>query len=327
MKYLNFKYNDVTMKISKIVLGTGRFGTKLSEEASFELLDAYVENGGNLIDTARSYSEWLPGGRGSSERTIGKWLKNTGNRNKVYISTKGGMNRIDGKLVIDIKCDTLDRELKESLEALNTEYVDLYLLHRDDTEEPVEAVMETLNSFVESGRVRAIGVSNWSLDRIRQANAFALKNKIMPITVAQLWWCLAEYTDNMWNDPTTTHMDDSFYKYFLENNIPVMAYTSQAKGFFSKAMKVGIENLDDFLKLRILTDTNRLKFEAVKAICEDEKCDPVAIVLGYITSNPLQGMAIIGCSTMDQLLTAMNNADFELEQSLIDVLDSITANQ
>lgn len=323
MKYLHYQFNNVSMDLSKIALGTGRFGTRLSEDVSFEMLDAYTSNGGNLIDTARSYSEWQPGGRGLSEKTIGRWLSQTGMRDRIYISTKGGMNRIDGKLVIDLSRETLMRELDESLEALNTEYADLYFVHRYDSTESVCAVMDTLNSFVEAGKVKAIGVSNWPLEKIMLANEYAVKNHMIPFTVAQLWWCLAEYTENMWNDPTTTHMDDYFYKYFIENNIPVMAYTSQAKGFFSKAMKVGIDNLDDFLKMRILTEANRSKFEAVKAICRDEKCDPSAVVLAYITSNPLPGMAIVGCSTIEQLNEAIYNADFNLEQYLIEMLDAI----
>lgn len=324
MKYLNFSTNGYNMKLSKIALGTGRFGTRVEDELAFEMMSKYVECGGNLIDTARSYSEWVPNGRGISERTIGKWLKTT-DRDKIYICTKAGMNRINDEQVIDLSKQTIITEFQESLNDLDVEYIDIFLLHRDEMDRAVEEIVETVQYVYETGKVKAIGAANWSISRIKKANEYAIKNHMKPFSVIQTWWSLAEYTDNMWNDPTTTHMDKETYEYIKDNNnqIIAMGYTSQARGFFSKGIELGVDNLDDFLKQRILTEKNLKKLEVIKNYCQINNCNPSNVVLGYIMNNPLDGIAMISCSNIEQLDIAMANSDSELGLDIINLLDSI----
>ena len=156
MKYTN-KFG---MNLSKIGLGTGRFGTVVSEETSFEMLDLFYENGGNVIDTARNYYEWVENGRGKSEQTIGKWMAKRGVRDKVYISTKCGVRNEGKTFYMNLSKENLLEECKQSLEALQTDYIDIYLLHRDEPDRLVEEIMETLQVVQEVGKVKTIGVCN-----------------------------------------------------------------------------------------------------------------------------------------------------------------------
>lgn len=319
MKYLE-KYG---MRISKIGLGTGRFGTLVDEEASFAMLDAFVAGGGSVIDTARNYYEWVDNGRGISEKTIGKWMNSRRVRDKVYICTKGGVRNEGKKFFINLSRDNLLNEFKSSQDALMSKEIDIYLLHRDEVERSVEEIMETLQLIAELGNVKSIGVCNWSAKRIADANTYAEKQGYRPLTIIQTWWSIAAYTEAMWNDPTTTHMDQETYDYIKNNNLVGMAFTSQAKGFFQKAAAVGLNHLDDFLKQRIMTEKNLKILEYVVRYCKANDCSPTAVVNGYITSNDVDGIALVSCSTMEQLMDVLGNSDVEIDKKFIRYIDNI----
>lgn len=313
MKYTN-KFG---MNLSKIGLGTGRFGTVVSEERSFEMLDLFYQNGGNIIDTARNYYEWVENGRGKSEQTIGKWMAKRGVRDKVYISTKCGVRNEGKTFYMNLSKENLLEECKQSLEALQTDYIDIYLLHRDEPDRPVEEIMETLQVVQEAGKVKAIGVCNWSADRVKKANIYALEHGLVPFKIVQTWWSIAAYTPNMWNDPTTTWMDMEMYNYLKENNLLGMAYTSQAKGFFQKAIRDGYENVDDFLKHRVATEENLQRLERIREYCEQKKVSPTAVVNGYITDNDVEGLALVSCSKLEQLRDILDHCDVSVDREWI----------
>ena len=309
MKYTN----KFEMNLSKIGLGTGRFGTVVSKEMSFEMLDMFYEHGGNVIDTARNYYEWVENGRGKSEQTIGEWMAKRRNRDKVYISTKGGV-RNDGKtFYMNLSKENLLEECRQSLEALQTEYIDIYFLHRDEPERSVEEIIDGLQSVQEQGKVKALGVCNWSAKRVKKANDYAGRNGLVPISIVQTWWSIAAYTPNMWNDPTTTWMDNEMYGYLKENNLLGMAYTSQAKGFFQKAILDGYENVNDFLKHRIVTDENLRRLALIRDYCNQKSVSPTAVVNAYITNNDVDGIALVSCSKLEQMKDILAHCDVSIE--------------
>lgn len=309
--------------MSQIGLGTGRFGTRVEKGLAFEMLDYFYQNGGNVIDTARNYYEWMENGRGMSECCIGEWMAKRRNRDEICLCTKGGV-RNEGKLFIsNLSKNSLLNEVKESLGALQTDYIDLYLLHRDEPERPVEEIVETIQTIKDAGKVSVLGVANWTIERIKAANEYAVAHGMESFQVIQTWWSLAEYTETMWNDPTTTHMDKKTYEYMLQHQILGMAYTSQCKGFFQKAFYKGLNHIDPFLKQRIATPTNIKKFEYIKKYCEKNSISPTAIVNGYITSNPLKGIALVSVSNMQQLMDIMDVSDYFLEDKVILDIDAI----
>ena len=155
------------------------------------------------------------------------------------------------------------------------------------------------------------------------ANEYANKYGMEPFKTVQTWWSLADYKYEMWNDSSTTHMDKNMYEYMINNNMFGMAYTSQCKGFFQKAVRNGLGSVDNFLKQRILTERNIKKLDYIKTYCKDNNISPTAIVSGYITNNNLQGTALVSCSDILQLQDIMQCCDYNLDRKVINILDSI----
>lgn len=317
MKYVAL---DEKTSISRIGLGTARFGTKVEEELAFEILDYFYEAGGTVLDTARNYYEWVEDGRGTSERCLGKWMEKTHNREKMIICTKGGVKN-SGK--IDLSRQVLKEEVKESQEDLRTDHIDMYLLHKDEKERAVEEIVETMQEIREQGKIDILGVANWEYERVERANKYALKHGMEPFRIVQTWWSLAEYTKEMWNDDNTTWMDDRMYQYLKKNDYIAMAYTSQCKGYFQKAIEYGRENVDAFLRHRIETEINLKKLDFVNRYCKKESIKPTAVVCGYITNNPLKGVALVGVSNMQQLKDILDNCDYPLPEQVIQEMNQI----
>ena len=170
--------------VSELAFGTDLIGSKYDRALSFALLDHYAENGGNMLDTANFYASWYPGCKGGeSETTIGAWIKERGNRDKLVLCSKlafdypgspGGLTRSE----IQNECD-------KSLKRLGTDHLDLYYSHRDDMATPLEETMEAFHGLIKAGKVRAIGASNLQLWRIAEANAVARHNGWTPYSVIE----------------------------------------------------------------------------------------------------------------------------------------------
>ena len=204
-KLQNDKYE---IEIPSLAFGTASFEKQDNDEEYFPFLDTYVKLGGNCIDTARTYCSWLEGGDGSSEKTIGRWLTARNNRKDVVIVTKGGHHAwVDGERVSRLTREELEKDLQASLDALQTDYIDIYLLHRDDESTPVEEIMPVLDDFVKSGKVHFIGASNWKTERIEKANDFAVKNGMEPFRISQIYYSLAHTSKEAIADSTIACMD------------------------------------------------------------------------------------------------------------------------
>ncbi len=271
-----------------------------------------------MIDTARSYSPWEENGRGKSESCVGRWIEKRKIRENIVVVTKGGIR----DNIIDNSKANLIKELNESLEALRTDYIDIYLLHKDDLDMPVEEIVETMQILKEKAAIRKIGVSNMNYKRFRQGVVYAKQNHMEPFSILQTWWSLAEYKKEMWDDEMTTHMESEMYEFLRKEKMICMAYTSQCKGYFQK-MVLDESNITPFLKKRIETRRNIQKAEYIKKYCESHNIHPTAVVNGYITSNQLQGIALVSCSAISQLQNIMDYCDYTLPQTIIDEIDKI----
>ncbi|AMR27422.1 alcohol dehydrogenase [Hymenobacter psoromatis] len=157
------------LQLAPLVLGGNVFGWTADEQTSFAVLDAFVAGGGNAIDTADVYSAWVPGheGGGQSETVIGKWLKQRGRRDDVLLFTKVGMDLGDGKN--GLAKDYIKRAVEASLQRLQTDYIDLYQSHQDDESLPVTEPLEAYAELLKEGKIRAIGASNFSPQRLQAA--------------------------------------------------------------------------------------------------------------------------------------------------------------
>lgn len=219
------------LQVSKVIFGTTYLGN-MGEKEAFPQLDRYFELGGRCIDTARIYSNFEPDDRRPSEEVIGAWFQSTGLRKEIVLSTKGAHPPFGKMDQSRLGRDDLCFDLEQSLNALKTDYIDLYWLHRDDVNVPVEGIVDTLNDFARQGMVRCFGASNWSVERLLEANSYAEKSGQLGFSASQIQWSLALCTPQSLGDPTLVCMTDETRRAYLEHGIPVMAITHRQKGCF-----------------------------------------------------------------------------------------------
>src|SRR6202167_5916665 len=156
------------IEVSPICLGGNVFGWTADEPTSFAILDEFVDAGFNFVDTADVYSKWAPGDKGGeSETVLGNWFQRSGNRKKVILATKLGIELAPDKKGLS-KAYIL-REVEDSLQRLQTDYIDLYQSHIDDASTPLEETLEAYDQLIKQGKVRAIGASNYSAERLAEA--------------------------------------------------------------------------------------------------------------------------------------------------------------
>ncbi len=298
--------NVCAEELSKIALGTFSFGASVSKNTSFDIMDRYYFLGGNILDTARVYSDNL------SEMTVGAWINERGIRDKIYISTKGGhpalsdwSSRLDEKSVVS--------DLEESLKFLKTDYVDIYYLHRDDETKSVSEIMPILDKFVKSGKVRYIGASNWKIERIEEANQFARENGLAEFTYSQIMWNYAKVNTENLADKTMVVMDDGEYAGYKNSSLTVMAYTSQAQGLFSYIEKYGIDGIPEHMKSMYVNETTINRANKVISISEQTGVSPTAVSLGHLLYNEVNAIPIIGVSSVGRLEESLSALDLPRE--------------
>lgn len=301
-----------SLRIAKIVLGTDYFGTTVGEKDAFRLMDIYADAGGNCLDTARMYACWLPNGEGASEMTVGNWIRSRKCRDRIILSTKGGHPPIDNMACGRLSRKELEYDLDKSLITLGTDYIDIYWLHRDDESRPTEDILDTLTRFAAAGKIRAAACSNWKTARIEEANGNAGAYGLVPFCASQILWSLAVTTPELQGDPTLVCMDESEYSWYLENKFPVFAYSSQAKGFFAKALTEGIEALSQKAVARFVSPDNIARLERVKEYSGMTGLTPTAVTLGYVTCNRVPAAAIVGCKNEKQMLDTLTAADVDI---------------
>ncbi len=302
---------DTDIKSSAIVFGTNSIGSDIDRETSFALLDTYVSLGGNHIDTAHYY------GYGASEKTIGSWLRTSGKRDDVIITTKGawpyeGLPRLT-------KAD-VEADLDESLSRLSVDYIDIYLLHRDSEDFAVEPIIDYFNEFVKKGKIRSFGCSNWTAERVSAANEYAKASDQKGFAVSQIKWSLAEVSPTYKEQDGLVPMTEDEYKFYLDANMAVMAYASQGKGFFSKMISGGEAALSPKSKERYLCEENLKRLEKLKSLAAEKGVTASALLLAYLYSRPFTSLPVVGCSNVNQLTDSMSAADIILTEDEINYL-------
>ena len=290
------------IKFSKIALGAAEFGSKVSKEMSFKLMDRYYEQGGNLIDTGRIYANWLPGGANASESTIGEWIKSRGLKGKMRVATKGGHPPKGNKHISRINKEAIEDDMNESLKYLQTDCIDIYYLHRDDVTKPVSEIMPILNNFVKEGKARFIGASNWTGKRIAEANKFAEENGMAKFTFSEIMWSYAKINVEGEPDDTLVLMNDEEYEWYKNNDVNLMCFSSQAQGFYSMAVKNGIDNLPEHYIAKYKNQNNLDRIEVVRRISKETGISPTALGLVHLfKSKDIDAIPIVGGFNMEFL--------------------------
>ena len=297
MKYTMLK----DMNMSNIILGTDGYSERINQKTAYELLDLYIECGGNVIDTARLYCS------GNSEKLIGEYLKYRNCRDRVYISTKCSHPPLGNMAQSRLSKEDIENDVNESLSALGIECIDLLWLHRDDESKPVEPIIDALNEMISKGKTKHFGASNWTYDRIMKSNEYAAKSGQEGFCASQILYNMATCS-RVWDDTLVVLEGEEKEKYD-KSHFPVFAFCSQAKGFFEKYAQ---NTLSEKSKDRYLNEKSVETYYKIK-----EQADKNGDTLSYTALNMLANQSdfdvfpIIGPSNIAQLKSTLNIQTFE----------------
>jgi aryl-alcohol dehydrogenase-like predicted oxidoreductase len=288
---------SVEKPVARLVQGTVMISMKRLQE-SCDLLDAVFAQGGTTFDTAHGY------GSGDCERTLGQWVHSRGLRDQVVIIGKGAHHNPDRQRVtpFDITAD-----LHDSLARMKIDFIDLYLLHRDDPSQPVGPIMETLHAHKQAGKIGAYGGSNWSVQRLQEANAYAAEHGLDPFVASSPNFSLAVQAKAPWpncisiSGPAAAE-ERAFYE---ANQMPLFTWSSLAGGFWSGRYQR--DNLDSLTsnadKLCIetyCTEENFQRLDRVTELAAEKGMTIPQIATAYVLSAPLNIFALVGCETGDE---------------------------
>jgi aryl-alcohol dehydrogenase-like predicted oxidoreductase len=295
-----------TLKPSRFCLGTTNYGDKSAQEGAFQLLDTFVELGGNFIDTAKVY--------GTSEKVIGEWLKARGNRNSIIVGTKGAHPDLETMKIQRLSRAEIAQDIEESLVNLKTDYIDLYYLHRDDVDRPVEEIIDSLHGLQSTGKIRYFACSNWRRPRIEAAQAYARKVGIQGFVADQPGWSLRAVDLRYLFDPNMVVMDDDLQAYHAQSGMTVIPYSSQGGGFFQKLARRNPADRPAKPITDQVTAANEKRGERLLALSEETGITITHLVLAYLLSQPFPVIPIIGCKTPENLRESCNAASVRLDR-------------
>jgi len=290
-----------SLSVSPLCLGGVPFGNTITAAETFTLLNRFVALGGNFIDTARIYSDWVPGELRRSERILGDWLAARGHRGQLVISTKGAHPFIESLTTPRTSGAEIRDDLEGSLRTLRTDVIDLYWLHRDDAMRPVGHFIDLLNSFQRAGKIRAFGVSNWSVARLRAANDYAKQSGQQGFVANQPLWCLGSIGARPPSDPGLVRFDRPAYDFHRETGLAVIPYMSQAKGFYTKLALPPEKRPANLTANENYTPANLAAAAVAGRIAQQRGVNLSAIVLAYLWSRPITVVPIVGPRTVAQL--------------------------
>lgn len=307
-------------QVSVIGLGSGEFGGKIAESQAREFMDAYAAIGGNLIDTGRIYGDFVTPRNGESEKIIGRWLTDRHCREQVFLSTKGGHPPLQDMRRSRLSRDEIRGDMAESLQDLQTDYVDIFWLHRDDENRPVGDIMETLQSLIEDGSTRMTGVSNWRSERIMEANRYAASHGLTQLKANQLQFSLARQVHCY--DPTLITMDAETWRMHRQTGMVCCCFSSQAGGFFTKLDALGWEKLPENLKNDYGCEENLRILEKLRALGGETGLSVGALALAYLTHQPFPTFALAGVSRTEHVLALREAGEAVISPQQWDALRS-----
>ncbi len=307
---------------SVIVLGGVPLGTRLDERQSMRLLDLYADAGGNMVDTAEVYGNWVPGKANASELVIGKWMKSRGIRSRMIVTTKGGHPDLGAMNVSRLQAADIRADAEGSLRRLQVDAIDLYWLHRDDRSIPVAELLGSLGRLVEDGIIRSFGCSNWETDRIAEANRLAAEQDLPMFAANQAWWSLASLDTAHIEDPTVVVLDEAMYRYHEETGLPLFAYSSLAKGLFAKMEAAARAGTAFEAPPLFDLPANKRRFEQAKLIASDRGVTISQVALSYIVSRRFPSFAVVGATDESQLADSLGAGGLTLGEEELALLDN-----
>lgn len=304
------------LQVAPLAFGGNVFGWSADEARSFELLDAFVDHGFNLIDTADAYSAWVEGNEGGeSEAIIGRWLKKSGKRDKVVIATKvAKWKRYPGLSPTNIR-----EAVEDSLRRLQVDCIDLYQAHEDDPKVPLEETLRTFDELVQSGKVRVIGASNYEASRFADALNTSEEKHLARFESMQ-----PEY-----NLMDRKGFEDGLQPLCVREDVGVISYYSLASGFLSGKYRSEADLAKSKARApkvkAYLNDRGTRVLSALDQVAEAHGATPAQVSLAWVMAQPSIAAAIASATTAEQLSDIARSASLSLSHDELDALSAASA--
>ena len=313
MKKINIAKTD--LKVSRINFGGNVLGWTLNEKESFDILDAFVAAGFNFIDTADTYSWWVNGVGGQSETILGKWMKARNNRDSLVIATKVGSQTKEHPK--DISKKHILQSVDGSLQRLQTDYIDLYYTHFDDETTPVEETLFAYDEIIKSGKVRYIGASNVSPERLNESFKVAETNNLPRYVALQPHYNLMERTKY-----------ETIYKPIVDKyDLAVFPYYSLASGFLTGKYRseadLGKSVRGAGLK-HYLNNKGFAVLDALDIIASKHNTKPATVALAWQLAQPTITASIVSATNKSQLQNLIDAPTLELDKEDLDILNEVS---
>ena len=294
MKY--GRIDGLDKPVSRLVMGVMLSGAQFALPHASVMYDEFFARGGNAFDTAYIY------GGGLADQVLGRWITNRGIRDKVVVIVKGAHTPF---------CDpeSLTSQLLESLDRLQTDYADIYLMHRDNPDIPVGEFVEVLNEHHRAGRIKAFGGSNWSIERVEAANEYARSKGLVGFSAVSNNFSLARMVQPVWEG--CIHSSDADSRaWFEKTQMPLLAWSSLARGFFVTGDPANTS--DPSMVASWYSEDNFRRLERAKELAKRKGVEPVVIAMAYVLSQPFPTFALFGPATIKEMNVSMQGLDLAL---------------
>ncbi len=306
------------IQVMPLALGGNVFGWTADEATSFKVLDAFVDQGFNLVDTANVYSAWVPGHQGGESETIkGKWFKQSGKRDRTVIATKVGMQMGDKSQ--GLAKGNILRSVEDSLKRLQTDRIDLYQSHKDDPGVPLEDTLQAYDTLIKQGKVRAIGASNYTAGRLAQAIETSKLHKLPAYVTLQ-----PEY--NLYD---REGFEKELEPLCLQHGIGVIGYFSLASGFLSGKYRsqadLGKSVRGGGIGKKYLNDRGLAILAALDSVAKAHRTTPAPIALAWLIQRKSVTAPIVSATSVEQLSDILKAVSIRLTPDQVKQLDDASA--
>ncbi len=300
-----------TLQVSELSLGCMQLGARATGQTTDELLNAYRDAGGNFLDTAHCYCFWAPGGDGISERVVGQYIHHNHCRDEMVIATKGAHPPVPGYRATEdymtpcrMKCD-----IEDSLGRMKIDTIDLYWLHRDDPRVPVGRIIDMLNDEVARGTIRAFGGSNWTAQRLDEANQYARARGVAGFVASQPRFSLLQYEtqsrDARLKPGVLLHVDDEDRRRHADSQLPIICYGPTGNGFFANEGEA---------PEKFINEANTARAARAMELAEQLNATPNQVALAWLRAQPYPVIPILGTANPDHLRDALGVVDVNLTE-------------
>ena len=308
---------STALQVYPITLGGNVLGWTIDEKRSFEILDAFIGAGFNFIDTADIYSRWAQGNKGGeSETIIGNWLKKNKNREKVIIATKVGGDMGSGKR--DLSKKYIIKAAEESLKRLQTDYIDLYQSHWDDENTPIEETLEAYAQLKEEGKVRHIGASNFSAERLKESLETAYENGLPAYETFQPHYNLYE----------REIFENGLEPICLGNNLGILNYYSLASGFLTgkyRSKEDAEKSQRGGSAVKYLDERGLKILAALDKVAEELNTKQATVALAWLIHRPSVTAPIVSATSLSQLESIIKAPDLPITADQLEFLTAQSA--